>query len=209
MNTYRSTLVRNQDANRTRRHVTPARAPNFQPMVEVVYSLKGNVPVGSGYEVFSAMARVLGPSIREADWLAVHPVHAQELRLRVTPARIPDVLGLGGRTIGGSGWRAETGEAPHVEKLKPSASLYAWMVTIGDTEDREDFRRMLQRKLNEIGARVVRIEVGKPRSFSVLHDRVSGFAVTLRGMSDEDSMKLQCAGIGGRRRFGCGVFSSC
>ncbi|BAW98007.1 hypothetical protein NIES970_29700 (plasmid) [[Synechococcus] sp. NIES-970] len=33
-----------------------------------------------------------------------------------------------------------------------------------------------------------------------------GFGVTVEGLSDEDSIKLQCLGLGGRGHFGCGWF---
>jgi len=33
-----------------------------------------------------------------------------------------------------------------------------------------------------------------------------GYAVRVSGLSDEDSLKLQERGLGGKRRMGCGVF---
>ncbi len=40
-----------------------------------------------------------------------------------------------------------------------------------------------------------------------IHDReVAGFAVRVEGLTADDALRLQGAGLGGRRRFGCGIF---
>nr|MBK7064764.1 hypothetical protein [Deltaproteobacteria bacterium] len=36
---------------------------------------------------------------------------------------------------------------------------------------------------------------------------IVGYPVILRGLSAEHSLRVQALGIGGRQRFGCGVFS--
>jgi CRISPR-associated protein Cas6 len=35
---------------------------------------------------------------------------------------------------------------------------------------------------------------------------VVGFGVEVTGLSDEDSIKLQICGLGGKRKMGCGIF---
>lgn len=44
------------------------------------------------------------------------------------------------------------------------------------------------------------------RSLRIRGKHVMGFGVTVEGLSDEDSIKLQCLGLGGRGHFGCGWF---
>jgi CRISPR-associated protein Cas6 len=44
------------------------------------------------------------------------------------------------------------------------------------------------------------------RSLRIHGKHVMGFGVTVEGLSDEDSIKLQCLGLGGRGHFGCGWF---
>jgi len=44
------------------------------------------------------------------------------------------------------------------------------------------------------------------RSLRIHGKQVMGFGVTVEGLSDEDSIKLQCLGLGGRGHFGCGWF---
>jgi CRISPR-associated endonuclease/helicase Cas3 len=41
-----------------------------------------------------------------------------------------------------------------------------------------------------------------------IRDReIVGFALHVDGLGATDSLRLQATGIGGRRRFGCGVFA--
>jgi CRISPR-associated protein Cas6 len=51
-------------------------------------------------------------------------------------------------------------------------------------------------ELDPYARRVVRIR-GKA---------ITGYGVYVSGLNDEDSLKLQAMGIGGRRRMGCGLF---
>jgi CRISPR-associated protein Cas6 len=44
------------------------------------------------------------------------------------------------------------------------------------------------------------------RSLRIHGKHVMGFGVTVEGLSDQDSIKLQCLGLGGRGHFGCGWF---
>ena len=44
------------------------------------------------------------------------------------------------------------------------------------------------------------------RTLRVQDRVVVGYAVEVHGLSAPDSIRLQSLGIGGRRRFGCGIF---
>ncbi|MBJ7900170.1 MAG: type I-MYXAN CRISPR-associated protein Cas6/Cmx6 [Cyanobacteria bacterium RI_101] len=44
------------------------------------------------------------------------------------------------------------------------------------------------------------------RSLQIRGKHVMGFGVTVEGLSADDSIKLQCVGLGGRGHFGCGWF---
>lgn len=44
------------------------------------------------------------------------------------------------------------------------------------------------------------------RSLRIKGKHIMGFGVTVEGLSDNDSIKLQCLGLGGRGHFGCGWF---
>ena len=51
-----------------------------------------------------------------------------------------------------------------------------------------------------------RFECGERRVVRVSEGLVVGYQCTLHELSEGDSLKVLYAGIGGRRRFGCGVF---
>jgi CRISPR-associated protein Cas6 len=44
------------------------------------------------------------------------------------------------------------------------------------------------------------------RSLKIKNKNVMGFGVVVENLNDEDSLKLQCYGLGGRKHFGCGWF---
>lgn len=44
------------------------------------------------------------------------------------------------------------------------------------------------------------------RSLKIKNKNVMGFGVVVEGLNPEDSIKLQCYGLGGRKHFGCGWF---
>lgn len=44
------------------------------------------------------------------------------------------------------------------------------------------------------------------RAIRVKQKRIVGYGLVVEGLSAEDSIKLQCLGLGGRKHFGCGWF---
>lgn len=44
------------------------------------------------------------------------------------------------------------------------------------------------------------------RVLRIRDKNVVGYGIVVEGLSDEDSIKLQCQGLGGRKHFGCGWF---
>jgi CRISPR-associated protein Cas6 len=44
------------------------------------------------------------------------------------------------------------------------------------------------------------------RSLKIKEKNILGYGVLVEGLNNEDSLKLQCYGLGGRKHFGCGWF---
>jgi CRISPR-associated protein Cas6 len=189
------------------------------PRIDVAFPLAGErVPVDHGYALFGAMSRVLGNELHNARWLSVFPIrgvyrgdgtiglakHNVALRLRVEPAMIPKVLALAGKELELDGHRVLVGVS-RVFALDPSPALHARVVVIKKFMEEPGFRDAVARQLEGIGVKAT-VEVERRRVISVAGDKVVGFGVTLRGLTDADSLTVQSAGIGGRQRFGCGVF---
>jgi CRISPR-associated endonuclease/helicase Cas3 len=190
-----------------------------QTRVDVAFPLAGEaIPMDHGYALFSALSRVLGDGLHGADWLAVHPVrgiprqdgtlalkrHALALQLRVVPAQIPAILPLAGRSLEVLGRELLVGSS-RLFALRPSASLFARTVVIKGFMDEGPFREAVARQLAERGVKA-RVELGRRRVVNIAGDRVVGFAVALHDLNEADSLTAQNVGVGGRQRFGCGVF---
>lgn len=47
------------------------------------------------------------------------------------------------------------------------------------------------------------------RSLKIKKKNVMGFGVVVEELNEQDSIKLQCYGLGGRKHFGCGWFYAC
>jgi CRISPR-associated protein Cas6 len=190
--------------------------------VDLVFSVAGaEVPVDHGYALFGAIARALGEDLHRAEWLAVAGIRATpgprgllvlpggvgELRIRLPPERVAMFSALRGRRLDLRGYRVRAGDATVVE-LTPGRALRARIVTTkvrGDVGDAEVFRRALSDRLRELGVHA-RMELGARRVLQVAGDRVVGYQVSLHELNAQDSLRVQRAGLGGRRRFGCGVF---
>jgi CRISPR-associated protein Cas6 len=202
------------------------------PRIDVAFPLAGDsIPRDHGYALFSAMSRVLGEQLHGADWLAVHPVRGtpatdgmlvidarrSQLRLRLVPGAIPKVLALAGKRLELAKQALRVG-VPNVFGIDPSPALYSRAVVIKFKDDdiregpgerfvsEELFRTAVERQLTALDV-AARVEVGGKREVRVRDKRVVGYAVTLRDLSDEGSLRVQYEGIGGRQRFGCGVFT--
>lgn len=148
------------------------------------------------------------------------------LRLRLPAEEIAQVLPLAGRCLDVAGSRIRLG-VPQVRALVPAPALVARMVTIkrSSRQDRQRTRDYMEPPafLEGVRRELARLDIqgdagiplirqgphaGQPhRRVLRIHDRrVVGFAVQVVGLTAEESLRLQEAGIGGRRKMGCGWF---
>src|SRR5581483_2963386 len=148
------------------------------------------------------------------------------LQLRLPPERLPFVLPLAGKRIvlsaNGSEFRISLG-IPEVFELRPASVLHSRCVIIKLSEstknkthpDKETFVASAQTQLRERGINGEisiddrRNERGHDLARRVIHIKdqiIVGYAMRVAGLGDEDSLKLQERGLGGKHRMGCGVF---
>lgn len=190
--------------------------------VDVVFRVTGeSVPVDHGYALFGAIAKAMGEDLHGAWWLAIAGVRGTlrskgelglngreaELRVRVPHDRLSWVLGLAGKELDVRGRSVLLGPSTTWD-LRPARTLRARVVTTkvkGDLSDAEVFRAAFIDRLKELDVKA-RVELGERRVVRVSEQLVAGYQCTLRELSEEDSLKALYAGVGGRRRFGCGVF---
>ncbi len=206
------------------------------PSVDVAFPLRADavVPRDHGYALYGALSRVHG-ALHAADWLGVHPLpgtakdtaeltveKGRELRLRVPEARIADLLPLTGRTLELTG-RALSLGVPRVYRLSTAATLDARLVYIKlttpptrhsaelerTTLDNEAlanrFAAEIRRQLDALSVAGV-FELRGRRSITVSGRRLVGFSVRVGELDADESLRVQEAGLGGKRAMGCGLF---
>jgi CRISPR-associated protein Cas6 len=147
------------------------------------------------------------------------------LTLRVEADRIKDVLPLAGKTLDVGGHKLQVG-VPDLRVLMPAARLYSRLVIIKGFTEAEGFLAAARRQLGEAAIKghaslvdtsaAAAANEGRScgtnstvlrRTLRIRDKTIVGFAMRVKDLTDDDSIRLQEVGIGGRRRFGCGVFT--
>jgi CRISPR-associated protein Cas6 len=137
---------------------------------------------------------------------------------------VPAILPLAGKTLK-LGDQAILVGTPSTRPLIPSPRLYSRLVVIKGFMEAEPFLGAVQRQLGALGVQGrlylveqshIEAENREKRSGTHstflrrtvrIHGReVVGFAVGIEQLTAEESILVQERGIGGRRRFGCGIF---
>ena len=185
--------------------------------VELRFPLMGAaLPCDHGQAMFRAIARLI-PEVSSADWLLVKDVRGvrrpcgalQEvaparLRMRLPQSRVSLMLELAHRRLQVGNCSVRLG-TPEISLLKPCSTLYAWCVTINGCATTDAFLDALVWKLDEMGI-ACEIEIGRRQRFCASRRSVTGFALTLHDLSEENSIALQEQGLGNHRHLGCGFF---
>jgi CRISPR-associated protein Cas6 len=196
------------------------------PTVVVHFPVQGRqLPADHGYALYSAITRQL-PALHGATWLGLEllsgvpwcegvivlPTRGAQLRLRIPADRYADVLPLAGKRLDIVGHPLRLG-IPTARPLQPASSLYARCVTIKKFTEPELFLDAARRQLDALGVNAT-LELPldeqgrfRRRVIQIHGKHVVGFSLAAHDLSDDDSLKLQTAGIGGRRTMGCGIFN--
>lgn len=201
--------------------------------VEAAFPLSGDaLPADHGAALFDALCRQaeLGGWLAATDAVAIAPVRGRadgrggliltdesELLMRLAAADLPRVLRLVGDSLAVKGHALELGQ-PQIRLPSPTATLTASLVVLRDAADamRERdtvrssstpnaFAAAIRESLSalEINGDPV---IGAGGHLQLPDHSVPGFAVHLHGLTPEDSLHLQEAGLGDHRKLGCGVF---
>lgn len=200
-------------------------------IVDVDFPVRGRrLASDHGYPLYAALSASL-PELHGAQWLGVHPIRGgrrvdgaielkrgSRLSLRVPAEKIPTLLPLTGAHLVVGCDELWLG-SPTIRPLNPAPSLDAKVVVVkvtaapravGGALDKSRLETLVRaeliRQLERLGARADLAFMGR-RELRVGGRRVVGFSVRLRGMDEASSLAVQRAGLGGKRRMGCGVFT--
>lgn len=195
-----------------------------------------DIPADHGYCLLSALARILPAlhgdeevgvhpiSGRLAGDRRLALTDRSRLTIRIDAGRIAEVLPLAGKSLVIDGSLIRVG-TPQTRALVPSARLYSRLVVIKGFLEPDVFLDAARRQLQalSIGGEprlvlrpaVAAANSGKPtgsrspyvrRTIGIHGRQVVGFALWVQNLTAEESIRLQEYGLGGRRRFGCGIF---
>lgn len=209
----------------------------IETFIDLDFGIRGDVvPADHGYGLFGAACRVL-PWLHADEGVGVHRIGgrlvggrtlaltpASRLTLRLAASRIHEALPLSGQVLDIDGATVQVG-VPTVRPLVPAPSLLSRLVVIKGFQEAETFLEAARRQAEALGLEGRLALVGREHEGSVegatvraagepirrtlrVRDKVVvGFALAATELTADESLRLQEAGIGGRRRFGCGLFA--
>lgn len=172
-------------------------------MLEFKFSvIKGILRRSDGYQLFSSLKRI-GLCHNGEPGLQILG-SGKVLLIRSEDTRF---AGLANANLTVDGMAVKLGHAD-VSPIKPNYRLASWCVTIkGKTAD-ACLRMAVFDQLKNIGVKSS-IRVANRQIVHVAGSKIVGYTVSLSDLSEIDSVAVQMHGIGGRNRFGCGVFIPC
>ena len=204
-------------------------------IVDLAFPLLGGpIPADHGFALYAAVTEA-SPALHGAATFGIHPVGGRpapqrrlgltarsRLVIRTDHTEVPRFLALAGRALRVGDAQVIVG-APVTLPLRPRSALQSRLVTIKGFLDPEPFLAAAARQLDTLGIvgtpSLISPSLGtrfedrtRPREGPVrrtlsIHGReVVGFAVRVTALAPDHSLRLQALGLGGRRRFGCGVF---
>lgn len=189
-------------------------------VVDLQFVVLGNAaPLDHAAVLWDAVRAVL-PWLETDPLAGVHPLSGlspggdlyylsrrSRLTLRLARDRVAAAQALVGARLQLAGCMVEVG-APTVRDLIHMPVLYAAFVTMGainETIDELEFLQACQQELDALGL-APRMICGKSQCASTPQGPLTGFSLMLYDLSPNAALLLQRRGLGGERRYGCGIF---
>lgn len=123
--------------------------------------------------------------------------------MRVERRRLEELRALEGVVLNVAGALLRLG-APQARELLPLATLYASRVAAGSA-DEAAFMAVVEQELAQLGIGGHRV-CGKHQHLSLTDGSLDTFSLMLHALGPEQSLRLQCHGLGPQRLLGCGIF---
>lgn len=211
-------------------------SPFVMTIVDLVFPVAGaNIAREHGYSLYAALSRLI-PGLHSSEGIGIFPIRGtpagealldlgpqSTLRIRVPADRLPVLLPLAGKAIEVDRHHLRIG-VPRVTALVPATTLISRLVLIKVAHARErgvtpelflDAARKQLIALGIAGEAAIPLVRGGPhageprrRVLRVKEQTHAGYAMVVEGLTAEESVRLQEAGLGGRRLMGCGLFEA-
>ncbi len=183
-------------------------------MIDVVFEISGGtLPVAYPYELWGELSRFI-PQLGEHESVGVVPLRMAEskegmllpkraklvLRLPLELAEV--VSGLTQKQLRVAGSELQLG-ACKTRPIQHYPTLHAHLVT--GAEDEVAFVAEVESALAAMEVRASLI-CGQRHSLNDGEREIRGYSLVLHDLTPEGSLRVQYAGLGKERRFGCGIF---
>lgn len=204
----------------------------MNPLVELVFPVKGTkLHADHNHRLLGSLCEKI-PTLHDLKGLAINTISGipdkqgtvtltpqSRFYLRLPVDAIPLVYPLVGQVLTIGEYQITLG-SPKLQTIQAHESLKSRLVTIKGYTEPDSFLQAANRQLQgmEIHANIgiLANEQGDPKRLTLKINKSSekrsysivGFTVVISDLKDEDSIKLQINGLGGKRRLGCGVFYS-
>jgi CRISPR-associated protein Cas6 len=191
-------------------------------LLRVTFAVNGSeIPLDHGYAVFAAISKIV-PEIHANREVAIAPIRGEflppitlvlapysRLTLIAPLSLVPDLFLLSGKVLSvGENpillGRMTLGPIAPCEAAGSRLVVFSFPDGVEITED--NFLAESRRQVGQMGINS-EPTVGKRRVFKVKGAKQVGYGLRFDHLSPVDSLRLQTEGLGGHRRFGCGVFS--
>ncbi len=195
----------------------------FEPVMEVTFPVISGMLLSSlhGYPLYSAVKKKL-PWIGNCSLISISSIEGRRngkglietqefsrLRIRAPLSQASQFYSLAGQTLS-VGQGQISLKVPTIAPLSPKSTLQARIVIIHLSEERElvpkeEFMTAATRQLVKNGISG-QIKVLARKVLSIKNKKIPGYRVEVSGLSDDDSLKLQTLGLGGKKKMGAGYF---
>ncbi|MFO1304798.1 MAG: type I-MYXAN CRISPR-associated protein Cas6/Cmx6 [Burkholderiales bacterium] len=186
------------------------------PAVDVAFDVRAAALPGDYAWPLRAALTTRLPWLADEARAGVHPLRVSttawghvllparaKLTLRVSPARVDETMRLVGARLEVEGHPLEIGAAK-VRVLLASPTVAAQRV-VSDVSDAGAFEEDVGRMLTDLGIDA-RFIAGGRRSARAGDREIAGFALSVHGLRNDDSLRLQYEGLGEARGIGWGIF---
>jgi len=184
-------------------------------MIDMMFDVEGDsLPAAYPFALWPALVQHV-PQLANENFIGVLPLRSSvnnqgmilskraklTLRLPVTLADSVTAC-LAGQQLDINGNTIRLGTSK-VRPIQPFPTIHAQMVA-GKT-DEVLFIKDINMQLKELGV-TGNLICGKRHFLSSEQHHINGFSLVIHDLKPEASLKLQYAGLGGSRQFGCGIF---
>lgn len=183
-------------------------------MIDMAFELKGSlVPEDYAFALWDEVVRFL-PWLDAEELAGILPLRGSasvegmllaqraKLVLRLPAERAAQAGALSGQELNVDSGVLRIGAAMQ-RNLQPSTTLHSHLVE--SAEEEELFLAGAAARLRELGITCKWI-CGKRRTITGARQSLHGYSLVLHDLKPEESLKVQRAGLGGSRHFGCGIF---